>query len=150
MDINFKPAEKKHLNIALKMMHDFHAIDEYPFDENVIKSLFLSFINNESSGRFWLIDIDKEIAGYIVLAFGFSFEYLGRDAFIDEFYIEEKFRNQGVGQRALDFVFKEAKALNIKVLHLELERHNMSGHHLYLKNGFKDNNRYLLNKVLIN
>lgn len=148
MDINFKPAEKKHLDVALKMMRDFHAIDEYPFDENIIKSLFLSFIDDENSGRFWLIEVDEKIAGYIVLAFGFSFEYLGRDAFVDEFYIEEKYRNQGVGQKALDFVFKEAKMLNIKVLHLELERHNMPGHHLYLKNGFKDNNRYLLNKIL--
>jgi len=148
MDINFKPAEIKHLDVALKMMQDFHAIDEYPFDENIIKPLLLSFINNENSGRFWLIEVDEKIAGYIVLAFGFSFEYLGRDAFIDEFYIEENFRDQGVGQRVLDFVFKEAKMLNIKVLHLELEKHNMSGYHLYLKNGFKDNNRFLLNKIL--
>ncbi len=150
MHINFRLAEKKHLKVALKMMHDFHAIDEYPFNENIIKSLFLGFINNESSGRFWLIETDEKIVGYIVLAFGFSFEYLGRDAFIDEFYIEEKFRDQGIGQKTLDFVFEEAKTLNIKVLHLELERHNMLGQHLYLKNGFKDNNRYLLNKILIN
>lgn len=148
MHINFIPAEKKHLKIALKMMSDFHAIDEYPFDEAVITSLFLGFINNESSGRFWLIEVDERIVGYIVLAFGFSFEYLGRDAFIDEFYIEEEFRNEGIGQKTLDFVFKESKMLNIQVLHLELEKHNMPGHHLYLKNGFKDNNRYLLNKVL--
>ena len=148
MHINFRPAEKKHLEVALKMMRDFHAIDEYPFDEAVIKSLFLGFIIKESSGRFWLIEVDERIAGYVVLAFGFSFEYLGRDAFIDEFYIEEKFRNGGIGQKALDFVFKEAKALNIQVLHLELEKHNMPGHHLYLKNGFDNNNRYLLHKVL--
>ena len=150
MHINFRLAEKKHLKVALKMMHDFHAIDEYPFDEDIIKSLFLDFIHSESSGRFWLIEADEKIVGYIVLAFGFSFEYLGRDAFIDEFYIEEEFRDQGIGQKALDFVFKEAKALHIKVLHLELERHNMTGLHLYLKSGFKDNNRYLLNKILIN
>src|SRR5690606_27489079 len=119
-----------------------------PFDEDIIKSLYLGFINNESSGRFWLIEADEKIVGYMVLAFGFSFEYLGRDAFIDEFYIEGKFRGQGIGQKALDFAFEEAKALNIKVLHLELERHNMTGQHLYLKNGFKDNDRYLLNKTL--
>src|SRR5690606_21873117 len=138
MHINFRLAEKEHLKVSLKMMHDFHAIDEYPFDEDIIKSLFLGFIHSESSGRFWLIEADETIVGYIVLAFGFSFEYLGRDAFIDEVCIEEKFRHQGIWQKSLDFVVEEAKALHIKVLPLELERHNITWQHLYLKNGFKD------------
>jgi len=148
MNAQFKLASEVNLSVVLKMMGDFHAIDGYPFDENIIAPLFLKMVANPEIGRFWLILADGKTIGYIVLAFGFSFEYLGRDAFIDEFYIEKNYRNLGLGQQALDFVFTEAKNLGVNVLHLELERHNARGQHLYLKNGFEDNNRFLLNKWL--
>lgn len=148
MDIRFRLAAKGDLDSVLKMMGDFHAIDGYPFDENVIAPLFLKMVSSHEIGRFWLISSDEKTMGYVVLAFGFSFEYLGRDAFIDELYIEEAYRNLGIGQQTLDFVFVEAKKLGVNVLHLELERHNARGQHLYLKNGFEDNNRFLLNKWL--
>lgn len=148
MKVDFRLAEENDLDTALKMMRDFHAIDGYPFDENVVAPLFLKMVSGTEIGRFWLICVDTKVVGYLVLAFGFSFEYLGRDAFIDEFYIEETYRNLGIGQQTLDFVFVEAKKLGINVLHLELEKHNARGQHLYLKNGFEDNNRFLLNKWL--
>jgi len=57
----------------------------------------LTFLREPSFGRAWLI-CEREIpVGYTVLTFGYSLEYIGRDAFIDEFYPRESHRGRGVG-----------------------------------------------------
>jgi hypothetical protein len=38
--------------------------------------------------------------GCVVLTLGYSLELLGRDAFIDEFYLREVYRGRGWGRQA--------------------------------------------------
>ena len=68
----------------LEMMEAFYAIDDYPFDGQNAEATLRHFLENENLGRLWLIQSGSQIVGYIVLTFGFSFEYSGKDAFIDE------------------------------------------------------------------
>ncbi len=148
MDTFFRIARQGDISAILAMMQDFYAIDDYPFDEkNSLNNLEL-FIMNEHLGRFWLIKKDKKIIGYLILTFGFSFEFGGRDAFVDELFIKKEFRGKGVGQQCMNFLEKEAIDLDIKAIHLEVESHNENANRLYLKNGFKGNNRFLLTKRL--
>lgn len=48
-------------------------------------------------GRVWLIQHQSLAIGYVILTLGFSLEYGGRDAFIDEFYIQANYQGQGIG-----------------------------------------------------
>ncbi|MDQ3755908.1 MAG: GNAT family N-acetyltransferase, partial [Acidobacteriota bacterium] len=89
-----------------------------------------------------------ETAGYLVLTLGFSLEFKGRDALIDELYLRESFRDQGFGQQAIAFAIKWCQARNIRALHLEVERANARAQAAYRKAGFKDHDRYLLTKWL--
>lgn len=86
--------------------------------------------------------------GYIVLAFGFSFEYQGHDGFIDECFIKDGYRKKGIGGKAMEIVEAEAATLGIRALHLEVERDNEKGNRLYVKQGYRNNNRLLLTKRL--
>jgi GNAT superfamily N-acetyltransferase len=53
---------------------------------------------------------DKNSAiGYLALAFGYSLEYHRRDAFVDEFFILEKYRGNGLGGKMLMHAEKAAK-----------------------------------------
>jgi ribosomal protein S18 acetylase RimI-like enzyme len=83
-----------------------------------------------------------------VLTLGYSLEYHGRDAIIDELYIIEEYRGQGIGTRAIELAAKESRSLGIKALHLEVERKNTNAQHFYRKIGFEDHDRYLLTKWL--
>ena len=130
------------------MMTSFYEIDGYDFDPEIGERNISDFTSNEMLGRLYLIQYKKKNIGYIVLSFGFSFEYRGRDAFIDEFYIEEKFRNLGVGKQTMDFIESESKNLNINAIHLEVESHNEKAKRLYLNSGYKSNNRTLLTKKI--
>lgn len=133
---------------VLEMMGLFSEIDGYHFDPIIREENLLEFISNRSLGRLYLIK-DKHLnLGYIVLAFGFSFEYKGRDAFIDEFFIKEGYRNKVIGHLAMDFVVSESKRLNVNVVHLEVEMQNVNANKLYFNKGYQSNGRKLLSKEI--
>ena len=148
INLQFRVAQSDDQEDVLDMMRDFYAIDGYPFDRVRSRKNFLTLIADESLGRLWIIMDELETIGYLVLAFGFSFEYGGRDAFIDELYLKAGYRGRGIGGEVIDFVSREAKALGVYALHLEVERHNERGNRLYRKKGFGGHERTLLTKWL--
>lgn len=144
----FKPFESTDAALVVSMMQDFYAIDNYPMDIAVSKGLFFEFIENESLGRGWLIELDGTIAGYIILTFVFSFEYKGRIAFLDELFIAETARGKGLGKQALDFIQEQAKLLSVKIIYLEIENHNETARKLYASKNFSIHNRGLMKMVI--
>ena len=148
MEPNFIPASKESIPKILEMMADFYALEGYLFDFETTKLNLHKFIADVNLGKLWLLILEEEIIGYIVMAFGFSFEYGGRDALIDEFFISEEYRDKGIGAKSIEFVTQQAKMLGVNTLHLEVERRNKRGTSLYVKQGFRDNKRLLMNKCL--
>lgn len=146
MKLSFRTSKETDIPIILEMMKEFYTLDDYPFDAALAKENLIDFIGNVDLGRLFLIVESKSIIGYITLTFGYSFEYGGRDAFIDEFFIKEAYRNQGVGKSTMGFIREASQGLGIKALHLEVENHNEYASKLYLNEGFKANNRTLLTK----
>lgn len=140
----FKPLEISDISIITQMMQDFYAIDNYPMDVEVAKTLFQEFISNEHLGKSWLIYSENEIVGYIILTFIFSFEYGGKIAFLDELFIQETARGKGFGKEAIQFIQREAPKLSLKLLYLEVEPHNENAQKLYLAHDFELHNRKLM------
>ncbi len=147
MTASFEMASLESIPHILAMMEAFNAIDHYPFHRERTEKILADFLGTTELGKLWLIRIDGELIGYIVLTFGFSFEYKGKDAFIDEFFIKKGFRNRGIGKKTLEFALSEAKKMNVKALHLEVENHNRASR-LYKKIGFAPSQRTLLTKRL--
>src|SRR5262245_25791926 len=119
-------------------MREYYEFDHLPFDEQVARAALTKFVGDESLGRVWLICYGDKAIGYLVLTLGYSLEYGGRDAFIDEVYIRASHRGRGIGQRALTFAEDVCRALGVRALHLEVERANTNAHKLYRKVGFVD------------
>ncbi|MGE5805187.1 MAG: GNAT family N-acetyltransferase [Ignavibacteria bacterium] len=146
MGISFKPAVSEDIFTILKFIKNFHGMSSYPFHEEKVGESVRNLIKNNNLGRIWIIEFDSKSVGYIILTFGYSIEYKGRDAFIDELYIEEEFRSRGIGRETMDFVIKESVKLGIKAVHLEVERNNDAAKNLYEKYDFKDNGRTLMTR----
>ena len=142
--IQFKPLVISDIDIIVKMMQEFYAIDNYPIDYEISKSLFQEFIANENLGKSWLILNEDEIVGYVILTFIFSFEYQGKIAFLDELYLSEKARGKGIGSQAVAFIIEESKKLSLKLIYLEIENHNQNAQKLYIASGFELHNRKLM------
>jgi len=88
--IQFKPLILSDIETIVVMMQEFYAIDNYPIDVEVSKTLLTEFISNTNLGRAWLIIFNDEIVGYTIITFIFSFEYQGKIAFLDELYVTKK------------------------------------------------------------
>ena len=148
MDVAFKLADAGDADLLLRFMREFYELEHIAFDEPAARAALLRILGDEAFGRVWLIQVEGEAAGYVVLTLGFSLEFHGRDAFLDEIYIRESQRGRGVGGSALRFVEEACRSLGVRALHLEVERANTNAQAVYRRSGFKDHDRYLMTKWL--
>ncbi|NAW50053.1 GNAT family N-acetyltransferase [Elizabethkingia argentiflava] len=141
----FSQLKESEIENILEMMYDFYSIDHYPFDEQLTRQNLYQFIKNPYWGQVFMIYNEQGIAiGYIVMAYMFSFEFGGKIAFLDELFLGEKARGKGYGKKAVDFIKKFAAAQDLKVVMLEVERHNHNALELYRGKGFQSHHRDLM------
>ncbi|RPI69086.1 MAG: GNAT family N-acetyltransferase [Ignavibacteriales bacterium] len=148
MKIIFKEARIEDLENLLTLVYKFYEIGPADVLAEKLKTSVIELIANPQYGKAWLISVDNYIAGYIVLTFGFSIEYNGRDALVDEFFIDELYRGKGIGKKALEFVTEYSKNNGINSIHLEVkEKHNKTKK-LYEREGFIKHNSLFMTKKL--
>src|ERR1700739_3061571 len=97
----FRVAERADIETLLEFMREYYEFDHLPFDRQVARAALAGFLDDEWLGRVWFIYYGGEAIGYLVLTLGYSLEYGGRNAFIDEVYIRASHRGRGIGQSAL-------------------------------------------------
>jgi ribosomal protein S18 acetylase RimI-like enzyme len=146
MNPNYLPAETRHIETLLGFMRDFYLHENLTLNEQAARDALRQILTDDSKGRVWLIEFAGEQVGYVVLTFGFSLEFHGRDAFVDELFIAAEQRGRGIGAHTLEFLVDVCRALGIQALHLEVERANTVAQALYRKAGFADHDRYLLTR----
>ena len=81
-----------------------------------------------------------------MLCFGYSLEWLGRDAFVDEFYLLEEYRRLGWGRKTMEFVEEAARSAGVRTLHLEVVRENNAALQVYQRLGFVEHESTFLSK----
>ena len=136
--------------ILLRMMRNLAEQEPgaYFFDEPVVREVLRKFLASPELGEAWVF-FDRGIpVGYVVLTFGYSFEYHGRDSFLDELYIEPQYRRQGIGRRAMEFLEERARELGVNAIHLEVDQGNDPATELYRRAGYDDHSRFLMTKWL--
>ena len=142
--IILRPALAEDVMVILSMRKEFYSIDQYPFDEEEQARMTSDFILHPSTGILYIILKESKSIGYVCLTYGYSFEYGGKIAFVDELFLVSDQRDKGIGSQVMDFIITKAKELKLATLHLEAETHNDKANRLYSKKGFKNTNRFLL------
>ena len=120
----------------------YHAEDHVPHDARALARVLGPLIDG-TAGAIWLIREEQEVLGYVALCFGYSIEFGGRDAFIDEIYVAPSHRGRGIGRMALERLDAHAVALGVRALHLEVDHRNPAAR-LYERVGFRTRERYRL------
>ncbi|HEX6156968.1 MAG TPA: GNAT family N-acetyltransferase, partial [Burkholderiales bacterium] len=130
------------------LMRGYYEEDGYTFVEAEARAAALMLIGDPALGRLWVAHAGKIVVGYVAVALGFSFEYRGREAFLDELLIAESHRGQGLGREALEVAEAYCREAGVNALHLEVEGHRENALELYRRFGFEDYDRYLMTKWL--
>lgn len=149
MELRCIPSQLTDIERLLSFMQELYAHDALVFTESAARKALHQLLTNDALGRIWLIECDGAVAGYAVLTFGFSLEFQGRDAFVDELYLRADYRGRGIGRQVLDYIADVCREAGVNALHLEVERANTVAQQVYRKAGFADHNRYLLTRWLI-
>lgn len=118
------------------------------FDEDAARVTFRRFLSLPAFGRVWLFSERNQLVGYIILTIGFSFEFRGHDAFIDELYVEAPYRRRGYGRQAVEFLEKQAREIGVNAIHLEVDDGNDPAFELYRRTGYESHERFLMTKWL--
>jgi GNAT superfamily N-acetyltransferase len=146
VSIHYRIAEISDLAILIELVREFHENEKLPFDENIDADVLRNFLADESLGKAYLVQQEDEVLGYIILTLGYSLEYRGRDAFIDEFYIRPTHRGKGIGTQTLAFAEDACRELGVRSLHLEVDFENSDAQRLYDRVGYQRHNRFLMTK----
>lgn len=146
MSSTLRLADTADVDLLSELMGEFYAESGVELDEEAARSALDELVGDSSAGRIWLVLSDGVPVGYIVLTLGYSLEYYGRDAFVDDLFIRPEHRAQGLGQLALQTLEDACRDLGVRAIHLEVGRDNHAARALYRKRGFEDHDRLLLTK----
>jgi ribosomal protein S18 acetylase RimI-like enzyme len=81
------------------------------------------------------------------VTFGFDLEFGGRDAYLDELWIDAHARGCGAGGAALDALAAPLRALGVRALHLQVRPENPAMR-LYARSGFVASPRTVMTRRL--
>ena len=93
--------------------------------------LFFSELTRNRYARYFVLEKDKEIIGYL------GFWHKEASFHITNIAITEKFRRKGYGEKFLKFIEKIAATYRIKKISLEVRRSNRIAQDMYIKYGYK-------------
>jgi ribosomal protein S18 acetylase RimI-like enzyme len=145
-DPRFRLAVESDADVLLAFMREYYAFDGHGFDADKARIALTALFRDSHLGLAWLI-LDGDVPfGYIVLCFGYSLEWLGRDAFVDELYLREDYRGRGWGRAAIAFAEDAARAAGVQALHLGVVPGNVTALELYRRVGFHEHESKFLSK----
>lgn len=132
----------------IAMMRSFYAELGEPFDGERAGRALQALLADPSQGAVWIFREDGRAAGYLVITHGYSLEFGGRIAVVDEVYSVPEVRGQGLGVRALALAEEHCRRHQIGALRLEVHHENHRALALYERNGFETHDRHLMTKWL--
>ncbi len=142
MTTEIRQATIRHIDDLLPLVSAYHEFEGVVQDAGTRRMVISTLLMAPDLGPVWLIRQGGSLAGYIAICFGYSIEFGGRDAFVDEFFLLEPFRGKGIGRDVLGRVIEALRKDGVKALHLEVGRSNERAGAMYESAGFVLRDQY--------
>ena len=142
--LSLRALEPGDLPMLLDMLRRFYAEDRIPLDEPRVRRGLEQLLADAALGAVLFAEVEGERVGYLVLGWCFSIEQGGRHVLVDELYLEPAARGRGLGAALLAAACDWARGQGAEVARLEVNRHNPRAKALYLRHGFRDDDRDIL------
>jgi GNAT superfamily N-acetyltransferase len=143
-----RPATPADLPALLPLVRDLQLHEDLPAPGKEVEAALRGLLADGRLGRVLVVEEGGRILGYTALGYGYSLEFHGRDAFVDELFVRDEARGHGLGSLLLDAAEMTCRADGIKALHLESGHGNPRATRLYGRRGFKAHERHLMTKWL--
>ena len=124
-------------NIVIDMMRRFYNSPALITNgsEEIYSANVESCLKNSPYIEGYVFIVAEKIVGYGMIAKSFSTEFGGECIWIEDIFIEENFRGQGIGSKFIQYVKENYPQ---KILRLEAEHDNKKAVSTYKNLGFKE------------
>lgn len=137
-------ARPEHIEALLPLVAAFHAEASIAQNEELRRAALEPLLEGSPLGVVYLIGPQRAPIGYIVITFGWSVEFGGMDAFVDELFIRPAVRGRGIATEILSTLPRALGQAGVRAIHLEVDQDNTAAHKLYTRTGFRARPRYML------
>ncbi len=122
----------------LEMTEIFYNSDAvlHPISEEYRLSTWNEIMRSNEYADCCFAEENGEVKGYMLLAYTFSQEAGGMVCWIEELFVYEKYRNNGIGREFFEFI-RENIEPKCKRIRLEVEDYNIGAKRLYSSLGFE-------------
>lgn len=148
MNTKIHKASLQDVPTLIELAPQYYAYDGHDFNLAAYQKALVKLLQNPDYGTVALVYTGSFPIGYIIVCYGYSLEFGGRDAYIDEVFLLQEYRGKGLGKEAINFVEEECRKVGIQAIHLEVQHSNKSAYQFYQHIGFEDHNRHLMTKKL--
>ncbi|MDJ0821423.1 MAG: GNAT family N-acetyltransferase [Paracoccaceae bacterium] len=128
----------------LPLVAAFHAEAGFDTDAKAQAAAIAPLLAGSPHGAVWIIGPRMSPVGYIVISFGWSVEFGGLDAMVDELFIRPAVRRRGMGFEALNGIAKALKSGGVRALHLEVDQTDEDAQRFYRRARFQPRDSYML------
>lgn len=140
--IDLRPLGPADLASLMPLVERYHEFEGIVKPDNERREALMPLLQTPQYGVIYAIEQDTVAVGYMALAYGYSIEFGGREAVVDEFFIEPAQRGRGLGRYVLDLVVKKLSEARFVALNLEVAHQNSGAKSLYERKGFKRRTKY--------
>ena len=144
MTVELTRAGPEDIDRLLPLVAAYHAFEQIGMRDTDRRRALMPLLEGIPLGEVWLIGRREAPMGYIAFGLGWSIEFKGPDAFVDEIFLTEAARGHGIGAAVLDAAVARLKAQGVVALHLEVARGNDAAQDFYARHGFDRRDRYFL------
>ena len=135
-DLDLTLAGPDDLDAVLPMVADYHDFEGISSSAAFRRRAVETLIADATLGEIWLARRAGQVVGYLAVCFGYSIEFGGRDAFVDEFFLRPEARGEGLGKVMLETAARRLGEQGVRALHLEVAHDNTRAKRLYGGAGF--------------
>lgn len=134
----------EHLDKLVALVAAFHDEAGIHSTDETRRAGVAPLLDGVPHGCAYLIGPPKAPIGYVVICFGWSVEFAGLDAMIDELYIRPGVRGRGIATEALVALPRALSSFGLRAIHLEVDKDNPNAIKLYRRSGFEAREKYML------
>ena len=109
---------------------------EFTPNKEVQQKALKTIILNENIGDIYVATINEKVVSMVNILYTISTALGTKVAIFEDFIVDRNYRNQGIGENLIDFVFEDLKAKNFSRITLLTDNDNLKAHKFYEKKGF--------------
>ena len=109
---------------------------EFTPNKEVQQKALKTIILDENIGDIYVATINEKVVAMVNILYTISTALGTKVAIFEDFIVDRNYRNQGIGENLIDFVFEDLNAKNFSRITLLTDNDNLKAHKFYEKKGF--------------